>query len=65
MNTLVQRFSTTGPAAEIRKAKEVLGEEDDVVDVMGFGNLASGVPKFSIPSVPDVRGVASLCVYPC
>ena len=57
MNTLVERFSSTGPAAELRRARQVLAEEDDVADVMSFGNLASGVPKFNIPAVPDVCGI--------
>ena len=59
MNSFVTRFSTTGPAAELRKAKELLGEDGGDLDAMwgsqaGFGNLASGVPKFNIPAVPDV-----------
>ncbi|KAH8106813.1 N-terminal nucleophile aminohydrolase [Cristinia sonorae] len=58
MNSLVNRFSTTGYAAELRKAKEVLGEDDEGSDAMwgsqaGFGTLAKGVPTFSVPAVAD------------
>lgn len=60
MNTFVERFSTTSAAAELRKAKQVLGDDEDGADAMwgseaGFGNLASGVPTFNIPGVTDVR----------
>lgn len=65
MNSLVERFSTTGAAADIRRARQVLGEEEDGPDVMSFGNLASGVPKFHIPAVPDVRGEARICIHLC
>ena len=59
MNTFVDRFSTTSAAAEIRRAKELFGEEDDCPEVMwgsqaGFGSLARGLPKFNVPDVPDV-----------
>ena len=60
MNSLTERFATTGYAAELKRAKDVLGEEEDGMDLMwgsqaGFGNLANGVLKFNIPAVPDVR----------
>lgn len=60
MNSFVNRFSSTGPAAELRKAKEVFGDDEELSDVMwgsqaGFGTLAKGVPTFSVPAVADVR----------
>ena len=59
MNSLTERFATTGYAAELKRAKDILGEDEDGMDLMwgsqaGFGNLAGGVPKFNIPAVPDV-----------
>lgn len=67
MNTLVTRFSTTGPAAELRKAKEVLGDDDEFSDAVwgseaGFASLAHGVPNFSIPAVSDVRFLFVQCI---
>ncbi|GBE82129.1 proteasome component pts1 [Sparassis latifolia] len=58
MNTFANRFSSTGAVAELRRAKEILGEDEDVSESMwgsaaGFGNVANGVPTFSIPAVPD------------
>ena len=60
MNKFVDRFSTSNAMAEIRRAKEILEEEDDGSEVMwgsqaGFGALARGVPRFAVPDVPDVR----------
>ena len=59
MNSLTERFATTGYAAELKRAKDVLGEEEDGMDAMwgsqaGFATVA-GLPKFTIPAVPDVR----------
>ncbi|OBZ69155.1 Proteasome subunit beta type-5 [Grifola frondosa] len=58
MNSFLTRFSTTCPEADLQRAKEVLGDEEDISEIMwgsgaGFGNLASGVPRFSLPSVSD------------
>ena len=60
MNSFLTRYSSTSPEADIRKAKELFGDDDDVSNEMwgsagGFGNLASGVPMFKLPSVQDVR----------
>ena len=60
MNSFLTRYSSTSPDADIRKAKELFGEDEDISDMMwgstgGFGNLASGVPMFKVPSVQDVR----------
>lgn len=60
MNTFLTRYSSTSPDADIRKAKELFGEDEEISDLMwgstgGFGNLASGVPMFKVPSVQDVR----------
>ncbi|KAI0723972.1 N-terminal nucleophile aminohydrolase [Cerioporus squamosus] len=58
MNSFLTRYSSTSPEADIRKAKELYGEDEDFSEVMwgstgGFGNLASGVPMFKLPSVQD------------
>ena len=60
MNRFADRFSTTSAVAEIRRAKDILGEDDDGSEVMwgsqaGFGALARGVPRFAVPDVTDVR----------
>lgn len=62
MNAFANQFSFTGPSAQLRRAKEVLSEDEDFSEVMwgsqaGFGALAKGVPTFAIPSVPDVSCV--------
>ena len=60
MNSLAQRFDTSGPASVIKHAKAIIEEDgDDLSDLMwgsygGFGNLATGIPNFNIPAVPDV-----------
>ena len=59
MNSFAERFSSTGTAVDIRRAKQLANEDEDISDVMwgtqaGFGNIAKGVHKFQIPSVPDV-----------
>lgn len=59
MNSLAERYSKNSATAEIRKAKEMF-EEEDGMDAMwgsqaGFATVASGLPKFTIPAVPDVR----------
>ena len=60
MNSLVQRFDTHNALSEIKRAKAIVEEDGDgVSDLMwgsygGFGNLATGIPKFNIPAVPDV-----------
>lgn len=60
MNSFLTRYSSTSPEADILKAKELYGEDEDFSEIMwgssgGFGNLASGVPMFKLPSVQDVR----------
>jgi 20S proteasome subunit beta 5 len=60
MNSLVQRFDTNSVISEIKRAKAIIEEDGDDVSASmwgscgGFGNLATGVPKFNIPAVPDV-----------
>ena len=60
MNSLAQRFDANSALKEIRRAKAIIEEDgDNVSDLMwgsygGFGNLATGIPRFNIPSVPDV-----------
>lgn len=59
MNTLAERFVTNSTDAEIRKVRELLGDDEEFNAMWGseagFGSLASGIPKFNIPSVPNVR----------
>lgn len=59
MNSLVQRFSTTGAQAELRKAQNLVedGESSEAMwgSEAGFANLAHGIPSFAVPAVPDVR----------
>lgn len=60
MNSLVQRFDTISAISEIKRAQTIVEEDGgDVSELMwgsygGFGNLATGIPKFNIPAVPDV-----------
>jgi hypothetical protein len=59
MDSFVSRFSSTGPEAELRKAKADLSEDGEFEDAAwgseaGFGSLANGVPSFGVPSVNDV-----------
>ncbi|KZT09630.1 proteasome component pts1 [Laetiporus sulphureus 93-53] len=58
MNSFASRFSTIGPAVDLKRLKQATGNDEDVSDSMwgsegGFVNLAKGVPTFSVPSVPD------------
>ena len=67
MNSFLTRYSSTSPDADIRKAKELYGEDDDVSDMMwgsagGFGNMASGVPMFKLPAVQDVSERVPVCL---
>jgi hypothetical protein len=60
MNSLAQRFDANSPLSKIKRAQAIVEEDgDNVSDLMwgsygGFGNLATGIPKFNIPAVPDV-----------
>ena len=58
MNTFANRFSTTSAEAEIQRARDIFEDEDGSETMWGsqagFGALARGVPKFAVPSVPDV-----------
>lgn len=70
MNSFLTRYSSTSPDADIRKAKELYGEDEEVSEMMwgsagGFGNLAKGVPSFKIPAVADVRPTTRIRVYMC
>ncbi|EMD38457.1 20S proteasome subunit [Gelatoporia subvermispora B] len=58
MHAFAERFSTNSASAELRRAKDILGEDNDVSDVMwgsnaGFGSLARGIPRFVVPAVQD------------
>ncbi|KAF8831141.1 hypothetical protein HHX47_DHR1000223 [Lentinula edodes] len=57
MNSIANRFTTTGPISELRKAQSHV-EDDEFADSAwgseaGFGSLAKGVPNFTVPSVSD------------
>ena len=59
MNSFVDRFAVNGPTTELRKAKDILGEDEVLSDSTwgsqaGYGTLASGAPRFNMPSVADV-----------
>lgn len=60
MNSLIQRFDTRSALSEIKRAQTIIEEDGDSVSELmwgscgGFGNLATGIPKFNIPAVPDV-----------
>ena len=60
MNSLVERFDTKSALSEIKRAKTIVEEDgDNMSDLMwgsygGFGNLATGIPKFNLPAVLDV-----------
>lgn len=60
MNSLVQRFDANSALSKIKRAQSIVEEDgDNVSELMwgshgGFGNLATGVPMFNIPAVPDV-----------
>lgn len=60
MASFLEQFMPNSAAAEIRKAKELYGDDLDGSGVMwgseaGFGTLARGVPNFTVPAVADVR----------
>ena len=59
MNSFADRFSSTGTAAELRRVKEYVADDEDLGDSMwgsgaGFGAIAHGAPNFTVPDVPDV-----------
>lgn len=58
MQSFAKRFATTGPLAELRNIQNEAedGESSDAMwgSEAGFGNVAHGVPTFSVPAVPDV-----------
>lgn len=63
MNSLAQRFSTTTPLAQFRKLKNLAEQEDDFSESSwgsqaGFGSIAKGLPKFTVPNIPDVSYTA-------
>ena len=59
ISSFVDRFSVTSPASQLRKARNLLSEDDDFSDARwgseaGFGSIAKGVPTFTLPDVADV-----------
>ena len=61
MNGFVERFSTTNPISQLRRAQRLAADEEgeEFSDAAwgseaGFGNLTKGLPTFTVPGVPDV-----------
>jgi 20S proteasome subunit beta 5 len=61
MNGFVERFSTTNPISQLRRAQRLTSDDDgeEFSDAAwgseaGFGNLTKGLPTFTVPDVPDV-----------
>ena len=60
MNSFVERFSTTSPIGQLRRAQRLAADEgEEFSDAAwgseaGFGNLIKGLPTFAVPDVPDV-----------
>lgn len=59
MNSFVEQYSTTNLVSQLRRAQRLAEEEDEISDAAwgsqaGFGNLAKGLPTFTVPDVPDV-----------
>jgi 20S proteasome subunit beta 5 len=60
MNTFAERYSTTSPISQLRRAQRLATDDDEEFSdatwgsEAGFGNLAKGLPTFTIPDVPDV-----------
>jgi 20S proteasome subunit beta 5 len=60
MNSFVERYSTTSPISQLRRAQRLATDECEEFSAAawgseaGFGNLAKGLPTFTVPDVPDV-----------
>jgi 20S proteasome subunit beta 5 len=59
MQAFAERYSTSGPLAELKRAQKVVDDDDEVSDAMwgsngGFGAISNGTHSFVVPSVPDV-----------
>ena len=61
MNDFVERFSTTNPISQLRRAQRLAADDegDEFSDAAwgseaGFGNLTKGLPTFTVPDIPDV-----------
>lgn len=60
MNTLIQRYATSGAVSHLQKRNaSIVGDDEDCSDAMwgslaGYASLTKGVPSFVIPSIPDV-----------
>ena len=61
MNDFVERFSTTNPISQLRRAQRLAADDEgeDFSDATwgseaGFGNLTKGLPTFTVPDIPDV-----------
>ena len=67
MNSFVERYSTTTPISQLRRVQRLAADDaEEFSDAAwgseaGFGNLAKGLPTFTVPDVPDV----SLRKLPC
>ena len=60
MNSFVERYSTTSLVSQLRRAQRLVADDDEEFSdatwgsEAGFGNLAKGLPTFTVPDVPDV-----------
>jgi len=71
MNSFVERYSTTNPTSQLRRAQRLADEDEEFSDAAwgsqaGFGNLANGPPTFAVPDIPDVSLLETLMLsnYP-
>ena len=63
MNTFIERYSTTSITSQLRKAKQLAGEDNDFSDPAWdseAGSLLKGPPSFMVPSVPDVSSLGDI-----
>jgi hypothetical protein len=73
MNNFVERFSTTNPISQLRRAQCLAADDEgeEFSDAAwgseaGFGNLTKGLPTFTVPeriSVSAARRYSSNLVY--
>lgn len=59
MNSFVERYSTTNPISQLRRAQRLVEDDDEFSDAAwgskaGFGILSKGPPTFTVPDIPDV-----------
>ena len=65
MNSFAERYSTTSLVSQLRRAQRLAADDDEEFSdatwgsEAGFGNLAKGLPTFTVPDVPDVSSRTS------